>query len=905
MGKGTRNCVRRYDSRGRVCVAGVAVSGPSPTGHGSSEIGRRAVRCAWLVILFLIVGALLLLTPPQATFAQVPSGFEICLDQTCTEGNVSMGEWVTETLSGPGALSFYLKFATDYELGCVWIDFIYSHDGESTSQFWNSDAGVRLLVNKNDYEGTGQLITAVGSSDGRAIDLSSDGNDVFDLAIISPPHPKSLLEANNGMVKVCVTDSDQSRPARIYLNNYDGSYYVGGAEFSMRWWSYNPTPPEAEFCPDGTEVLTNTVVLSPGSPWQKTVETEHSRVKVRYTFSDTMQGGSVIHYVAMNVNETEVTRQFYTDEMQEWDPVTGWPDTPFSFMVPNTDDDEYSDYDPAAYETGPTLDLYASEGYNTLNLLSVCVIQVQTSEFCQNGIEALEASPVYLSAAGGEWTRRLDAEELDGLTHFVVQYRVSHPDWPGTNYPYDEIYGKFMPQIQQNFFYVESPITYGITFTLPISNAFSLVDETLFLRFYNRNDAVLLNSVCIIDATESYLSQLSTENCQLYNPDFVTPPSAADWQTEGGVNHDLLIGTNGGVALSTGQVYQTPVIDVPNVWQMEVRASGNIGDDLVFGTQRPSLLDGGMQLKTETLSAEYQLFRNNIYVTSQDWVAVQSTGASVDYVCLVQRSGILEMPDCNTTKPVWDPSGSGDPLLIYLFKYIGDMIEWGVCVLLSILTMSFNYAVIRVEDLLLRIGPLPNPFGGNFWEELKLFIQLSFEGLVDYFGHAFLPNLSEWIRELIDQFGRWLSYQGRRILEWLDWLLYDIVLWLSQQFGVPPQAIYDALYDLGYEARMFWLEMQAEVLNEWYNALQLLTNMANVLITIASGVRGVSGTTVAYIGADFTGVGGFIWDGVEFANDAVDMTPLSGLNVVALGVITIGLVGWTGRRFLRMLEAFS
>ncbi len=89
-----------------------------------------------MVILFLIVGALLLLTPPQATFAQVPSGFEICLDQTCTEGNVSMGEWVTETLSGPGALSFYLKFATDYELGCVWIDFIYSHDGESTSQFW-------------------------------------------------------------------------------------------------------------------------------------------------------------------------------------------------------------------------------------------------------------------------------------------------------------------------------------------------------------------------------------------------------------------------------------------------------------------------------------------------------------------------------------------------------------------------------------------------------------------------------------------------------------------------------------------------------------------------------------------------------------------------------------------------
>lgn len=264
------------------------------------------------------------------------------------------------------------------------------------------------------------------------------------------------------------------------------------------------------------------------------------------------------------------------------------------------------------------------------------------------------------------------------------------------------------------------------------------------------------------------------------------------------------------------------------------------------------------------------------------------------------------MPDCDPTKPVWDPAGSGDPLLIYLFKYIGEMIEWAVCLLISFLTMQFNYAISRLEDLLLRIGPLPNPFGGNFWEELMLFLHFSFEGLLDYFGRAFLPNLYNWIRDIVDQVIRWIAWQWRRLGQWFSWLLYDIVFWLSQQFGVTPQAIYDALYDMGYEARLFWLEMQAEIINELYNAMLLLSNMANVLITLASGVRSaVSGNTVAYIGSDFEGIGGFIWDGVEFVNEAVDLTPLSGLNIMALGVISIGMMSWTGKRFLRMLEAFS
>ncbi len=662
--------------------------------------------------------------------------------------------------------------------------------------------------------------------------------------------------------------------------------------------------PEIDYCPDGTEVLSETISLSAGSAWQTTVsESPYPRLYARYSFTEPGVNG-LLHYVDIRANDEQVTRRFYGDEMQTWDPVEGWSNNAYIFSVPNVDDPEYSDYEPTGYVEGDgEVDLYAATGYNDLELVSVCLVPVTTSEYCPDGIEALEdLEPVFLRASGGMWERRLTSE-ISGTTHYVVRYRVANPKPGGSPLDPTVITGKFMPQIQANFYYVEASITDAITFTLPTSGVLPLIDDYLNLKFYNRYDAVLLESVCVIDGSDEYYNHLTEDDCNLYNPDFFTAPAPGDWSTDGSVNH---YPASDEVHLGAGLVFQPPIQARGNVWQLEVRAYSATSDEMSYGTQRSSLFDRGPQMNTDVLGPSYGLYRNNIFVMPQDYVIVQSDAATVDYVCLMERAGVFDVPDCDDVCPVWDPAGSGDPLLIYLIKYLADIVVCWICMILRFLAVMANTLWVMLEDILLRIPALPNVLSENFWAELLLFIRLAFEGFQDWIGQFFFQDIQAWVRAIIDDIGRWFGWQWRRVGQWLDWLLYDIVVWLAAQLGATPQDIFDLLYDLQYEARMFWVEMQAEILNETASAFHLLVNAADVLIILANGVRaGVSGNEIAYIGSDFGGIGGFIWDGVEFVNDAVDATPLSGLNIVALGVLTIGLLGWSLQKFMRMLEAFS
>lgn len=660
-----------------------------------------------------------------------------------------------------------------------------------------------------------------------------------------------------------------------------------------------PEPEPVEYCPDGTEVLlSGTVALAAGGTWTAEAMTEYPRMYARYTFTEPGQNG-LLHYIDIRANDARVTRKFYGDEMQSWDPTEGWSNDAFSFSVPNAEESEYYDYNPAAYVTGTQVSLYAAAGYNPLNLASVCLVPVLTSDYCEDGIEALEAGPVLLGATGGQWSRRLISDEIGGLTHFVVRYRVASPI-QGV-----EVYGKFMPQVQANFFYVEAPIQNAITFTLPTTDVFPLVDDYLQLRFYNRYDQVVLQSVCIIDGAEMHQElSLSAEDCHLNNPDFIQDPAtvAFDWETSG-TTQWLQLFENGGMELEGGLVYQPPLEG--GVWQLEVRASSGGSHEMAFGTHRTGLLDHGPQMKTETLNPALSLYRTNIFVMPQDPIVVESTGAAVDYVCLMERAGVFDVIECEGCWPEWNPDGSGDSLLTYLIKFLADYVWCFYCRLVQFLAVVANTVWIMLEDILLRIPALPNILSDNFWEELSTFLRLSVEGLLDWFGIV-MPNIFDVVDAIINAIGRWLGWQWRRFGQWLDWVLYDVVIWFAAQLGETPQTIFDTLYDIGYEAREFLVEMQVEALNESSNALHLLVNTADVLIILASGVReGVSGNTIAYIGGDFTGVGAFIWEGVEFVNEAVDMTPLSGLNVLALGVIAIGLLGWSATKFMRMLEAFS
>jgi hypothetical protein len=832
--------------------------------------------------------------------AQVPEGFKLCLDQNCAQ-ELPLGEWYELTGTGNFEIKLYSDFPAEVDEGCFGVEWQYQHQGETAASFWRGPTGVRMDV----INTASQLMTLEGSDSGPGA-FTLDGAGTYrawfaKIEYPSPEHPYSFTATGSGSGEVCVEKLQTGTRAYMIFHHEDGAYYnTSAALLRIRWSAIEeppPPPPTSEFCLDGYEVISETLLLDENT-FSAEVTTQYSRVYARYTFSNPNES-LLLHYVDVRANTAKVRRQFYGDEMQTWDPVTGWTNDAFSFSVPNVEEADYRDFEPTAYVTGPVVSLYAAVGYNPLNLVSVCIVPVLTSEFCQDGVEALQSGPVFLDGLNGEWERKLTSE-ISGTTHFVVRYRVANPNPGGGGIdPGAAIKGKFMPQIQANFFYIESPIAREITFTLPLTSIFPLVDDFLQLRFYNRYDPVILQSVCVVDGSEEHLKQLSAEDCNLINPDFVTEPTDADWKTQQATWVELF--ENGGMELAEGAVWQNPQGEMGNVWQMEVRARSTSGGDMEFGTQRPSLLDGGPQMKTVTMGPQLALYRNNIYAMPTDWVLVTADEAAVDYVCLMKRAGILEMPDCGE-RPLWNPEGSGDSLIIYVFKFTVDSVLFGFCQLFRLITAIANVLWVMLEDILLRIPALPKLNPETFWIDLGVFLRLAFEGFQDWLSQ-YLFHVPEWAQGIIENIGRWLGWQWRRAGQWFDWLLYDIVVWLSNQFGVTPQAIFDILYDIGYETRLFWKEMQDEVLNEGRNLMHLLINTVDVLLILASGVRsGVSGNAIANIGGDLAGIGAFIWDGVDFVNDAVDMTPLSALNIVALGVIGIGLLQWSLKKFSSILS---
>jgi len=649
-----------------------------------------------------------------------------------------------------------------------------------------------------------------------------------------------------------------------------------------------PEPPQSAFCLDGMEVLSDMVTIPAEGTWQETVDTGWERFWVRYTFTEPNQAG-ILHRLTLRANDEYVIRQFYSDEVMTYDPETGtYLNDPWWWSVPNRHFSSYADYNPTGFVEGPEADLSVRSGYNPINLVSVCVVPYYgPSLLCPDGIEALgDDGPLYLDALSGAWQNTL----VVTATHIVVRYNVENPMGYGSRMlgtPF-----KFMPGIDYTLYYVQADIYAEdtITFTLPTTGVVKLYDDSLYLEFYNRYWPVILNSVCVIDAAENgYLEQLDAETCHLENPDFVQDLDG--WTTDGTVTWDAYE-ENGVAILDTGQVYQTVNTERSRVWDLEVRARTDAGSGyggvMDFGTTRTALVDGGMQVDTATLAPYFGIHTNDVYVMPGDYIYVESEDAIIDSVCLVESSSPLGEFDC--TFPVWDPEGSGDSLIIYVFHWLGDVLKWVVCEILRGITILFNEIYAFIRDIILRIPMIPDPGSGLIsWIE---WFQLLIAQFLDWFGFN-IPTAMEWFPRNLEELARWLLY-----------LLRGFVFWLAEALGLDPWMVWDTLDLIWTEARLFIHEMLIEIDIETDNALLLLQNTANVLIVLADGVRyGVSGNHVAYIGKDFSGIGGFIWTGVNFINEAVDLTPLSGLNILALGVIAWGLTLWTGKKFIKILES--
>jgi len=641
-----------------------------------------------------------------------------------------------------------------------------------------------------------------------------------------------------------------------------------------------PEPPD--LCPDGIEALSSTVLIPASGTWTDTVETAWDKIWVRYAFTEPNTSG-ILHRLVMEINDESITRQFYSDEVMVWDPELGYINDPWYYSVPNRDDPTESDYDPTGYVSGTTANLSVASGYNPINLVSACVIpHLGPSELCPDGIEALSGGPEYLNPLNGYWETTIPITS----THIVVRYSVENPMGYGSGMLGDPF--QFMPRINYTYYYVEGEMAAGesLTFTLPTTDVIRMFgEEQLSLAFNNLYWPVILNSVCVVDALDAgYIEQLDEETCHLENPDFIGDIDG--WSTQGTATWNA--DGNGAAELETGEVFQAVGIERSSVWGLQVRAKDIGGTTMDFGAFRTALIDGGPQTDTVELSSFYGLHTNDIYIKPGDAIFVESDGALIDSVCLVEPSTLLGDFDC--TLPEWDPEGSGDSLIIYVFSWLGDVLKWVVCEILRGIAILFDKIYQFIQNIVLRIPMLPEPGSGLYsWVE---WFALLIGNILDWFGFN-IPEIAEWFPRNFDEFARWLAY-----------LLRGFVFWLAEALGLDPWVVWDVIRLVWNEARLFWEEILIEIDIETDNAILLLQNTANVFITLANGVRsGVSGDEIAYIGEDFSGIGGFIWTGVDFVNEAVDMTPISGLNIIALGVIAWGLLVWTGKKFVKIIES--
>lgn len=638
---------------------------------------------------------------------------------------------------------------------------------------------------------------------------------------------------------------------------------------------------EENHCPDGIELITNTVSLGSSGSWSGSTSTAWDSFYARYTFEDPATS-SLIHHVYLEANDEAWGATYYGDEMQEWTPGDGWTNDAYAFTVPNRTYPTLPDYDPFGSVAGPTAYVTVTNSYNPLDLVSVCVVpHYGPSSYCENGIEAVNGGPVYLDALNGAWSETVPVTS----THVVVQYVTEN--LAGGQFVAES---QHIAGIENTLYYVSTASAPGdmITFTLPTTGVVKLYDDDVFLELYNRGEAVLLHSVCVVDA-DQYMPQLSAESCHLENPDFVG--GLDGWGTSGSVTWSGLEENGAIQATGGGGAYQVPDQGTGTVWRMEVRAKSTGTPDLVYlGTSGTSILAGGPQVYSYTVGQYYSIVGEDVFVREGDTIQVSGADAWIDSVCLVDPNSVLPIQNC--AFPTWNPSGSADSLLTYLIKYLADVVVWGICEVVRAITLAINWIYRLLKDMLLRVPALPDPDDGLVgWLE---WIALLFDGYFQWFGIN-LPTFAEWFPRNLD-----------RLVAFLFDLYEEFIYWLADQLQVDPWDLFDLMDAIWAEALLFWNEMVIEMGLEWQDLLLLLQNTANVLIVLLDGVReGVSGENVAYIGRDFSGIGSYIWVGVDFINEVISGTPLSALNLVALGVITITLAQWTAKRFTKSLESVS
>lgn len=630
------------------------------------------------------------------------------------------------------------------------------------------------------------------------------------------------------------------------------------------------------YCTDGIELLEVTPkTLSPNEVWMGGTDVNWDKFYVRLTIENPQDARN-------RMLDTDVNDKHDQTIIRPQDP------NPYIKKIPVVWGSAYPIGIP-----GPRADITITNNpYSNVDLLSVCVLEGQDgpSELCPDGIEALD-SPVILDALNGTWSDSV----MISATHIFVKYSVTpYPlvYLPGTNRAL-----LAMPAINGASFYVQMPPSEEeVHFTLPSDDPFKIYDPNVALDYVNLGERIQLNSVCVMDARDVYtdgvIPGLDAQDCFLNNPDFNSDISSfTDWQPSpspagpGAVNW-LPLEQNGAIELNNWYIVQQALHPRSKSFDIEVRAKGIGGsNELTYGSTYATQYMGGEQLHTAELTAGwYKIFRETVFLPTGATVAVKGNNANVDYVCLVDSSSVLPVQDCDF--PDWNPSYDNVlELLAYVVHWLGLVLVWVVCEVVKAIAIAINPIADFIRDLVIGVPLLPDPGSGitSWLEWLKLTIQI----FMDYIG----LNLGVIFS--------WMSNLATDIINFLLNLIYELLTWFLRLLGFDSDRLIYEVSGILSDLWAFLFEVLAEMDAERGDLYELLRNTINIFSILINGFRGALSGDQA---VDLTGHGAYIWIGVNYFNQVIQGTPLTAINMLALSIISLGLVQWTIKKFSSVLQ---
>lgn len=425
-----------------------------------------------------------------------------------------------------------------------------------------------------------------------------------------------------------------------------------------------------------------------------------------------------------------------------------------------------------------------------------------------------------------------------------------------------------------------------LSVTVPVSDEYQARGPGAWLAF-NSQEPVALVSVCLQEGQAA----LPTPDlrCTLRNYNFEQELSA--WQTlwdtisyapeQGDQGSAYLLETD----LTTPQIQQA-VDGHNNAYRLFVRARAI--------SETNQLLAGAV---IDTGSANFEIpftfyatdrwrtYRSESWftVTNNTMIFVQGSNNYIDFVCLQEFDPDDYLPIVECTAPSLDDHPEVSILEVPLWFIWLGLKFWEIIVWLGCLIKQVVYSAINMILDVLYTKIISPPGTTAPWE-----------------------NLPGFVRDLVTLVLHWLGISGNNFATGLVDLVKEVITWIVQELDGDPTWLLDTIDYLVEHVTYFREAILTELQAEFSDLLYLLGATGGAFQEIISGVVGaIGGTEVADLGFRQSGYSGLLWRGMQFVNSSLQNTPMLALNFIGLAIIALGLLQWTIKRLVGILERLS